>query len=63
MSFVRSNPKKRLIICTFLVSIGFLAVGTKLFKIQLVDREILESLGKRQLDKTIAIKTKLTGKY
>ena len=57
MSFVRSNPKKRLIICTFLVSIGFLAVGTKLFKIQLVDREILESLGKRQLDKTIAIKT------
>ena len=54
---MQSIMKRRLIICTFLVSIGFVSVGTKLVKIQYFEREILESLGKRQLDKTIKIKT------
>ncbi len=50
--------KRRLIVCTFLVSIGFLSVGIKLVKIQFFEREKLESLGNRQLDKTITIRAR-----
>ena len=55
---MQSIIKRRLIICTFLVTIGFISVGIKLIKIQFFDREILESLGKRQLDKTITIRAR-----
>ncbi|MED5580295.1 MAG: penicillin-binding protein 2 [Nitrospinota bacterium] len=54
---MRTILERRLIVCIFIVSIGFVAVGTKLLKIQFVDRKTLESVGKKQLHKTITIKT------